>query len=118
MAFRTTHADGAAAAQTKRAAAGTEPFALCVIGRDGNPAEVDTAYVREHLRYVTDLQTSMVPVAAHIGQLEAMELNHSPDVWLDVTPLHGTKVFVTLAFIDARAKSFEHLIQDITTALR
>lgn len=107
-----------AQSQTKRAAAGTEPFALCVIGREGNPADVDTAYVREHLRYVTDLQTSMAPVAAHIGQLEAMELHHSPDVWLDVTPLHGTKVFVTLDFINARAKSFELLIQDITTALR
>ncbi|MGI4873424.1 MAG: sacsin N-terminal ATP-binding-like domain-containing protein [Janthinobacterium lividum] len=106
-----------AQSQTKRATAASEPFALCVIGREGSPKDVDIAYVQKNLRYVTNLQATLAPVAIHIGQLEAMK-KHGSDAWLDVSQLHGSKVMMTLDFIDTHAQSFGQLVEDIKAVLR
>lgn len=108
-----------AKSQAKRAAAGTEPFALCVVGRNRPAEEVDAAYVRDELIYVKDLhlQPDFTPVAGHIQQLEALE-THNPAVWLDVTPLNESKVFVTHEFIQARRHPFTELVADIKVAIQ
>ena len=106
-----------AQSQAKRAALDDAPFALCVIGRDRPAEDVDAAYVREHLGYVKNLQQEFIPVAEHIRQLEKMENAHNPDVYLDVSALHGSKVFVRHEFIEPRRLSFDALIHDIISAI-
>jgi hypothetical protein len=107
-----------AQSQTKRAAKGDEPFALCVVGRDRDANLVDAEYVRKVLDYVKDLQADLTPIAKHIEQLEAIETQKDADVHLDVSALHGSKVFMKHAYIKARRHSFDDLIADITAALQ
>jgi hypothetical protein len=107
-----------AQSQTKRAAKGDEPFALCVVGRDRDAHLVDAEYVRKVLDYVKDLQTDLTPIAKHIEQLEAIETQKDADVHLDVSALHGSKVFMKHDYIKARRHSFDELIADITAALQ
>jgi hypothetical protein len=107
-----------AQSQTKRAAKGDEPFALCVVGRDRDAHLVDAEYVRKVLDYVKDLQADLTPIAKHIEQLEAIETQKDADVHLDVSALHGSKVFMKHEYIKARRHSFDDLIADITAALQ
>lgn len=107
-----------AKSQAKRAGAGVEPFALCVVGRDRPAEQVDADYVQRELIYVKELQAFMHPIAEEIRHLEALETQHDAHIWLDVSPLHQSKVFVTHEFIQARSRTFAELIEDIKAAIQ
>jgi hypothetical protein len=102
-----------ARSQAKRAAENQEPFALCVIGRDKPAEEVDEAYVRQNLVYVVDLSQPLQPVYADIAAAEKLEKAPRDKVWLDVSALHESKVFVTHEFIGERQNTFSQLIDAI-----
>ncbi|AWM32120.1 sacsin N-terminal ATP-binding-like domain-containing protein [Hymenobacter nivis] len=99
-----------ARSQAKRAAENKDPFALCVIGRDKPAEEVDEEYVRQNLVYVVDISQPLQPVYDDIAAAERLEKTPQDNVWLDVSALHESKVFITHKFISTRQQTFTQLI--------